>query len=165
MLIRKFGHIACGIATLLSATLLSSAQAEEYGSLYFYGYLKHFKPGARVHEGGMDNLGVSKELHHGLFQFDTGVSTYVDSYYKRSYAVFTNISHEDFRYGIVTPMLGLVCSYKGVTYDSSERRVYCFPLPKVRIGEKSGLFADVAVLPKFGNDTNGWAAIELGYKW
>jgi len=153
------------LVMLLGVFSGSVVQAEEYGTLYVYGYLKHFNPRPTVHEGGMELLGFSKELHHGLFQFDTGANTYVDSYGKRSYSVFSDISHADFNYGILTPVLGLTCTYKGADYDSDRMQTYCLPVPKVRIGEKTGVFANLAGLPKVGSYTNGWLALELGYKW
>jgi hypothetical protein len=140
-------------------------QAEQYGSIYFLGYTKHMQPKPQTREGNIDYIGISKELHYGKFQFDTGVNTYVDSYSKRSYSIFTNVSHSDYRYGYITPVLGLACSYKGVGYDTDAMGVICFPMPKVEIGKKSGLFALVTVIPPFGDLTNGLVGLELGYKW
>ncbi|BAL22557.1 hypothetical protein [Azoarcus sp. KH32C] len=150
---------------LLACFLGSALHAEEYGSIYFYGNLKHADPRPTAHEGGMDLFGLSKELHSGPYQFDTGVKTYVDTYGKRSYAIFSNVSHENFRYGLFTPMLGLTCTYKGEDYGSDKMQTYCFPLPMLRIGQRSGLFADLSALPHVGHYTNGWAALELGFKW
>lgn len=139
--------------------------AEEYGSLYFYGYLKHANPKPSAHEGGMELFGLSKELRSGSFVFDTGVNTYIDSYGKRSYGVFSKVSHDNLRYGIVSPMVSLTCTYKGEDYGSDRMRIYCLPLPVVRIGGRTGLFADISALPKIGQYTNGWAALEVGAKW
>ncbi|HJV25596.1 MAG TPA: hypothetical protein VJ673_07905 [Aromatoleum sp.] len=162
---RCVGRVGFVGTVLLSSLFGSPLHAEEYGSIYFYGYLKHADPKPTAHEGGMDLFGLSKELHSGPYQFDTGIKTYVDTYGKRSYAIFSNVSHENFRYGLFTPMLGLTCTYKGEDYGSDKMRVYCLPLPVLRIGEKKGLFADLSALPHVGHYTNGWASLELGVKW
>jgi hypothetical protein len=139
--------------------------AEEYASFYFFGYLKHVKDDPRNHEGNMRLFGVSKEMHYGDFQFDTGVNTYRDSYRRQSYTIFSNISHEDYRLKYLTPMLGVALTNKGKDYDSSERQTYLLAVPKLRIGAREGLFIDISGLPKIGDITNGWVALETGYKW
>lgn len=149
----------------LAALACTPVHAEEYGSIYFYGYLKHANPKPTAHEGGMDLFGLSKELRSSQFRFDTGFNTYIDSYGKRSYGVFSKVSHDDYRYGIVSPMVSLTCTYKGEDYGSDRMRIYCLPLPVIRIGGSSGLFADISALPKVSQYTNGWAAIEVGAKW
>ena len=113
----------------------------------------------------MELIGYSKELSYGKFIFDTGVNTYIDSYYVRSYTLFSNISYENYRYKIVTPMIEIGITNKGKDYDTSKRQTYCFVIPKVRIGARDGIFVDLSGLPKIGDITNGWLAIELGYQW
>ena len=153
---------------MLSTTVHAEENSDIFGgknSIYFFGYLKHVVNDSRNKEGYMELIGYSRELCYGNFIFDTGVNTYVDSYDVRSYSLFSNVSYENFQYKIVTPMLEMGVTYKGKDYDTSEMQTYPFVIPKIRIGAGSGLFADLSGLPKIGDITNGWVALELGYKW
>lgn len=134
-------------------------------SIYFFGYLKHVVNDSRNKEGYMELFGYSREFCYGKIIFDTGVNTYIDSYDIRSYSLFSNVSYEDFHYKIVTPMLEIGVTYKGKDYDTSEKQTYPFVIPKIRVGAQDGLFVDFSGLPKIGDITNGWVALELGYKW
>lgn len=156
------------LALLVGPGPTCADQAEEpkaHISVYFFGYLKHVVSDSRDHEGNMDLLGISRELRYGKWVFDTGVNTYVDSYNVRSYTLFSKISHADVRYAWFTPLLSVGCTNKGKDYDSDARQTYCFPIPTLRVGKPTGLFADAFALPKIGDITNGWVAVELGYKW
>lgn len=153
---------------MLSTTVHAEENSDILGgknSIYFFGYLKHVVNDSRNKEGYMELIGYSREFCYGNFIFDTGVNTYVDSYDVRSYSLFSNVSYENFQYKIVTPMLEMGVTYKGKDYDTSEMQTYPFIIPKIRIGAGSGLFADFSGLPKIGDITNGWVALELGYKW
>ncbi len=160
------------LAILLSLTLSTALHAGENSdtpggknSIVFFGYVKHVVNDSRNKEGYMAPIGYSRELCYGKFAFDTGVITYVDSYNVRSYALFSNVSYEGFHYGIMTPMVEIGITYKGKDYDTNEMQTYPFIIPKVRIGARDGFFADFSGLPKIGDITNGWVALELGYKW
>jgi hypothetical protein len=152
-------------AVFMFLALPGTCCGEEYGTIIFYGYLKHVVSDPRNHEGNMDLLGFSKEINVARFGFDTGANSYVDSYRKRSYAIFSNISHEDYHFGILTPMLEVGITSKGKDYDKPGRQTYPFLIPKLRLGARDGLFVDLSGLPKVGSITNGWLALELGYKW
>ena len=145
--------------------LLEKSYAEEYGTIIFYGHLKHAVSNPRNNEGNMELIGFSKEFNVGKYRFDTGASTYVDSFNKRGYAIFSNISHQDYHYGIVTPMLEVGVTNKGKDRDKLERQSYPFLIHKLRLGAAEGLFVDLSGLPKIGSTTNGWLALELGYKY
>lgn len=134
-------------------------------SILFFGYAKHVVNDSRNKEGYMESIGYSRELCYEKFTFDTGVYTYIDSYDVRSYALFSNISYEDIRYKLLTPMIEVGVTNKGEDYDSDKRQTYPFIIPKLRLGAEEGIFADFSGLPRIGDITNGWVAIELGYKW
>ena len=159
-------HISKLIALVFTfLALFQTSYAEEYGTIIFYGNLKHALTDSRNHEGNMELIGFSKEFNIDKYRLDTGFSSYLDSYHKRSYVVFSNISHQDYHYGIVTPMLEVGITNKGKDHDSSERKTYPFLIPKLRFGANEGLFVDLSSLPKIKGLTNGWLAIEIGYKY
>lgn len=134
-------------------------------SIIFFGYAKHVVNDSRNKEGYIEAIGYSRELCYGKFMFDSGIATYVDSYDVRSYALFSNVSYEDYRYKLLTPMLEIGVTNKGEDYDSDERQTYPFIIPKIRIGAGDGFFVDFSGLPKIADITNGWVMFELGYKW
>ena len=113
----------------------------------------------------MDYLGFSVEYKTDGKRFDTGIGTYIDSYDKRSYNVFSDISDERFIYGNFRPLLGFYCSYKGRGYDTSSMKLLCFPLLKFRVGGDDGLFTKITAIPHIGTITNGLISAEFGYKW
>ncbi|WP_295387499.1 hypothetical protein [uncultured Thiodictyon sp.] len=113
----------------------------------------------------MEYFGLSKAFQYKKWRFDAGANTFVEAYSQRSYDLFINIAHADFRYSYFTPMLGLNCAYKGVKNGTNNMGVFCFPMPKLRIGKDSGLFALISAIPLFPPYTNGYAALELGYAW
>ncbi|MBK7312451.1 hypothetical protein [Candidatus Aalborgicola defluviihabitans] len=141
------------------------AFAEDHWSVNFYGYLKHVdrEPGYR--EGGMDYFGVSKEASYEAYQFDSGANTFIDTFGKRSYSVFSDVSHADFVYGMLTPMLRLTCIHKGRGSDTSRMVTNCYAVPKIRIGARTGLFADVTLIPQIGDYADAMGMVEFGYKW
>lgn len=141
------------------------AHGEVKHSIYFVGYVRHLKPTPETHQGDMNFLGYSMELRKNEWQFEPGINTYIDSYGKRSYSVFTDISHEAYAYPYFRPLLGLSCMYKGTDYGSDKMAAQCFPLLKFRIGEETKLFANITPVPRIGDLTNGFFAVELGYKW
>jgi hypothetical protein len=140
------------------------ASADDHWSVNFYGYLKHVDRHPGYREGGMDYFGVSRETSYESFQFDSGANTFIDTFGKRSYAVFSDVSYANFRYDLFTPMLRLTCIRKG-TADSDAMRTSCYPVPKLRIGARTGLFADVTLIPQMGDYADAMGLIEIGYKW
>lgn len=138
---------------------------EEKNSLYLLGFVSHVVNDSRNKEGYMELIGYSRELFYGKFIFDIGINTYVDSYYVRSYTLFSNISHTDFQHKWVTPMFVVGVTNKGEDYDTDERQTYAFIIPKIRFGARDGIFADISGLPEIGDITNGWVALEVGYRW
>ena len=140
-------------------------RAEEFGTIYFGGYTRHFKPSEFTHEGNMQYVGYSKEFNHDKLNFDTGVSTFIDSYGKRAFVVFSDISNSDYRFGYFQPILALACTRKGKGYDTDATQSSCFPLLKVRVGSENGLFVKITPIPPIGNVTFGSISFEFGYKW
>lgn len=134
-------------------------------NIYFAGALKHFDTAPENNEGNMEYLALSKDLKKGNWMFETGAGTYIDSYHKRSYIFFSNISHDKYTYNWFKPMLSLACTYKGEELYSNSREVICAPLPKLRIGKSKGLFTNLTFVPKLKKLTNGFIAIEFAYKF
>ena len=143
----------------------NSDQGERFGSFYFAAWVEHIHPGPGDRSGYMEYLGYSKDLRNGLWHFDTGATTFIDSYRQRSFSIFSNVSSDRFVYGYFRPTVELVCAYKGTSINSNKRAIFIFPLPMVRIGAATGLFADVAAVPPLGSLTSGWVGAEFAYKW
>lgn len=163
---RLFARKTVGAGVLLLACVMSpAAHADDYWSVYFYGYLKHVDRHPGFREGGMDFYGFSKETSYDAFQFDSGANTFIDSFGKRSFSVFSDVSHANYRYGMFTPMLRLVCIKKGSGFDTERMHTDCYPVPKIRIGARSGVFADVTLIPQLGDYADAMGLIEFGYKW
>jgi hypothetical protein len=157
---------AASLALLLGAAPAALAQeAPEWrNTVYFYTYITHLEPTPETNED-LKWIGYSRTMQRDKWRFVNGLATYVDSYSVRSYSVFSDISHDDFTWGWVRPALGIQCHYKGKDYGSTERQVYCFPIPKLKFGGDKGLMANLAGTPKIGKLTNGWVTLELGYQW
>jgi len=158
---------AVALALLLVPAVARAEGPEAEGwrnTIYFYTYIKHFEPTPETNEN-LKWIGYSRTFQREKWRFVTGAATYVDSYSVRSYAVFSDISHDDFRLSWVRPALSAQCHYKGRDYGSTERQFYCFPVPKLKFGGDEGLMANLAAVPKLGKITNGWASLELGYQW
>jgi len=84
-------------------------------SIYPLGGVSHFKPKPVTNETAK-YFAISKTIKNDNgWQFENGIGTFKDSYHQRAYMVFSNISHENYRYGLFTPMLNLHCAYKGHT--------------------------------------------------
>ena len=113
----------------------------------------------------MEYLALSKDYKKGNWLFETGAGTYIDSYYLRSYMVFSNVSHDRFTYNWIKPMVSLTCTYKGKELNNDARETICAPLPKIRIGKHKGLFSNITYIPKYKELTNGFIGIEFGYKF
>lgn len=137
----------------------------EHHSIYFASYVRHFQPQEETRDGSMDNLGYSAEFQIDDWQIEPGINTFIDSYNKRSYSLFTDISHEHYAYPYYRPVLSLSCMYKGIQYSSDEMALRCYPLIKFRIGDETKLFANIVPIPHVGDTTNGFIAVEIGYKW
>jgi len=146
-------------------TSLYSTDVFKGVSLYPFGYVKHSKPTPQTHEGSMEYFGISKIFVNEKWTFDTGVGTFVDSYSIRSYKVFTNVSHRDFTWGVLTPILSLELYSKGKGYESNQKHQFLYPGFKVRVGNEDGLFMYIQPVPKLGTLTNGFVAIEVGYRF
>ncbi|MEZ5541677.1 MAG: hypothetical protein R3F42_06500 [Pseudomonadota bacterium] len=152
-------------AFLLSLLLLSGCVATGTSSLYVYGYDKHFEPTPRTNEGNMGFVGYSRDYSRDKWNFETGISTYVDSYSKQSLMVFSNVSHEDYRYRYFTPVISLNCAYKGNSYEKDTMKLICTPPVSLRFGADTGLFVNVTPVPKVGSLTNGLISALIGYKF
>ena len=71
----------------------------------------------------------------------------------------------DFVYGMLAPMLRLTCIHKGRGSDASRMVTNCYAVPKIRIGARTGLFADVTLIPQIGDYADAMGMVEFGYKW
>lgn len=149
---------------LLSTTNLSADLLDDV-SLYPLGIVKHYKVKPETHDGNLSYFAASKSIKKNSWTFENGAGTFVDTYYKRAYVVFSNISHDNYKYGLLTPMLNIHCAYKGHSYTKQNRKLQCYPLFKLRIGRDKGLFTNIIPLPKVGEVTNGLVAFEVGYKF
>jgi hypothetical protein len=143
----------------------AAAEDGALNSIYFAGFVQHAKSRPETNNGNVDFLAFSRDFKRNDWHFDTGVGTFVDTFHQRSYALFTNITHDRLRWGMVRPMLTLTCMYKGDDYDSDKMKVLCIPPVKFRIGDDDGLFANLMALPKIGNLTNGLYSLEIGYRF
>jgi len=152
----------------VSIFLLSNLYGSEFLkniTLYPFGYVKHAKPTPLTNEGSMDYFAISKMFSHEKWNFDTGVGTFVDSYSIRSYKVFTNISYSEYKWGFLTPIVSMEFYSKGEAYGSSNRHQFLYPSFKLRVGEEDGLFMYIQPVPKLGTLTNGFVAVEVGYRF
>ena len=134
-------------------------------SIYFLGLSQHFESTKKTRDGNMAMLGYSRDLERKPWHFENGAATFIDSYNQRSYAVFSNISHESIGTAHFKPTLGLNCAYKGYTYKHNGKKLLCTPPIKFRIGNDKGIFAYLTPIPKIGGLTNGLVTMEVGYKF
>lgn len=144
---------------------LSFAQDKEKQSIFFAGYLKHRQATPMTHEGFISFLGYSREYTKDKLKIEPGINTYVDSYSIRSYTAFVDISHDTYAYAYFRPILNLSMMYKGIGYSSDEMRLKFTPMVKFRIGGDTKLFINIVPVPPIRNTTNGFLAMEFGYKW
>lgn len=134
-------------------------------SLFFLGLTKHIKPQPKTNEGSLDLIGYAYNTERKNWNFETGFTTFNDSYHERSYAIFTNISNDNWNTKHIQPTLNINCAYKGYTYAHEGKRWLCSPPVQFRIGKEKGLFAYVMPVPKLGNTTNGFVSVEAGYRY
>lgn len=149
----------------LSFFSFAYADKKDNYSFYFTGLLYHFDTAPENNDANMDYFAFSKDFRKGNWLFENGAGTYLDTYYKRSYLVFSNITHDRFRKEWYSLMLSLNCTYKGKELDSNKRETICGPLAKLSIGKRKGLFSNVTLMPKHEDLTNGFVGIEFGYKF
>ena len=135
-------------------------------SIYPFGGTIHFnRSDNKSNDGSLSYLAASKSYVNNHWSFENGVGTFIDTFNLRSYIAFSDISHDEYKLGIVTPMLNIHCSYKGYSHSTTDRKVQCYPAVKFRIGQSSGLFANITPIPKIKGLTYGQIAFELGYKF
>ena len=79
--------------------------------------------------------------------------------------MFTDISHDSFYFFYIRPVVSLSCMHKGNSYERDEMKSRCAPLLKIRIGDEKNLFANIVPVPYVKGVTNGWIAVEVGYRW
>ena len=134
-------------------------------TLFLFGATKHFKPHPKTNEGSLDLIGYAYNTERKNWNFETGFTTFNDSYHERSYAIFTNISNDNWNTKHIQPTLNINCAYKGYTYAHEGKRWLCSPPIQFRIGKEKGLFAYVMPVPKVGGVTNGLVFVEAGYRY
>ena len=134
-------------------------------SLYPMGFVRHFIVKPKANDGNLDYIAGSKSSKKDGWTFENGAGTFIDTYHQRSYMIFSNISHDNYKYGIYTPMLNVHCAYKGYSYSKDDRKIQCYPSFKLRIGRDKGFFTNIMPVPKVGSLTNGLVTIEIGYKF
>jgi hypothetical protein len=134
-------------------------------SIYPFGGTYHFNRTPKNNDGNLDYLGISKSIKKDSWMFENGVGTFIDSYHLRSYIVFSNISYDTHKLGLLKPMLNLHCAYRGYSYNNDDRRIQCYPALKFRIGKEKGLFTNITPIPKIKGLTDGQITFEVGYKF
>ncbi len=144
---------------------LSGCVGTGASSLYFAGFNKHAEPTPSTNEGNMGFVGYSRDYERDNWNFETGLSTYVDSYNQQSYMVFSNVSHDEYRTAYFTPVVSLSCSYKGDSYTSDRMKLICGPPLSLRLGKDQGFFGLITPVPKLGTLTNGFVSVLFGYKF
>ena len=154
-------------AILLLSFLSTACTNSRSSSIYVAGVSKHLDSDhPDTNEGNMEYFGYSQDFERNNWLYENGVSTFIDSYSVRSYMLTSNISHENWEYwGILSPMIGVNCALKGYDHSHERRRWLCTPPIKLRVGKKTGLFANIMATPKIGDITNGLVAAEFGYKF
>ncbi len=149
--------------------LSTYSYAEDYlkdYNIYFFGVVKHFKPSSdSTNEGNMNYFAISKSKKYTSWELEGGIGTYIDSYSLRSYTLFSNIYSDDYKYGIVKPMLNLAVHYKGDSYTSDKRKIKIAPSLKIRVGDTDGFFVDIMPVPYIKGLTNGFISLEFGYQF
>lgn len=152
---------------MLVFTSLNGNSSELFKDLSIYplGYVRHFELAPKVNDGNLNYFAVSKTRKKNAWRFESGVGTFVDSYHKRAYIFFSDISHENYQYGLFRPVLNVHCAYKGHSSNEDDRKLQCYPSFKLRVGNKKGLFINLIPIPKVGGVTNGLMAFEIGYKF
>lgn len=153
------------IISLFVITNLYSTDMFKGVSLYPFGIVEHLEPVEETYEGSMKYFAISKTFDYEDWCFEAGGGTFIDSYEVKSYRIFTNISHKDYRWGIFTPMLAIDFYSKGEEYSSDKRKQIIAPGFKLRIGDEDGLFMNIQPVPKISDLTNGFIAVEFGYKF
>lgn len=148
-----------------SSFMRKNLKSSTLTSIGFFGFVKHARPTPQTHEGNMDYMSIGRTNHYKNFDFENGIGTYMDSYNKHSYVLFSNVSNNKIRSKYINLAIGLHCSFKGVDYGSDKRKWVCSPPLKVRVGSKKGLFAYITPIPKIGSLTNGLLAIESGLRF
>jgi len=151
--------------TLFITTFTHAEDILKDYSIYFFGVVQHFDPVPDTQEGNMEYFSISKSNNYKNWEFETGLGTYIDSYGIRAYKLYTNISSENFRFWIFQPRLGIAIHSKGVEYNSNERKTVIISTPQLRVGDINGLFMNIMPIPKLSPYTNGFVAVEFGYKF
>lgn len=153
------------ICTITLSLSLSGCVATGTSSLYFAGFNKHAEPTPRTNEGNMGFVGYSRDYEKDDWNFETGVSTFVDSYHQQSYMAFSNVTHDEYQSRHFAPVLSLNCAYKGDSYTSDSMKLICAPPLSLRIGKQLGFFGLVTPVPKIGTLTNGFVSVLFGYRF
>jgi len=154
-----------GICTFIQLLLVTGCVSTGTGNLYFAGFIKHHRPTPKTNEGDMNYFGLSGDFERDKWNFETGASTFVDSYNKQSYMIFSNVSHDDYRWRYLTPVVSLHCAYKGNSYYDDSMKLICAPPVSLRVGPDKGLFVYITPVPKFGHLTNGFVSALFGYRF
>ena len=134
-------------------------------AIYPFGGSFHFKKEKQTKNGNLNYFAVSKFEHKDAWHFEKGIGTFVDTYHVRSFIAFGEVSHDNYKYGLITPLINAHCAYKGHTHKNKGRRLQCFPSLKFKIGRDKGVFLKVTPIPKLGSLTNGQIVFEMGYKF
>ena len=142
----------------------SASSSDEY-AVYPLGGSFHFKKEKKTNDGNLNYFALSKFDHKDAWHFEKGVGTFIDTYHVRSFIAFGEVSHDNYKYGLITPLLNAHCAYKGHTHKHKGRRLQCFPVLKFKIGRDKGAFLKVTPVPKLGKLTNGQIVFEMGYKF
>ena len=112
-------------ATLLLTLLIASSAYSQNNltdyTLYPFGGSYHFKTTKETKNGNLHYIALTKTLKKEAWNIETGAGTFIDTYHVRSYIGFSDISHDDYHYGIITPLLSVNCAYKGYEHSTRNR--------------------------------------------
>ena len=134
-------------------------------SVFFLGVKKQFNPVNVEGEKNLKYFAYAKNTEYQNWNIETGVGTFEDSYDKRSYLVFSNVSNDRFNTRYLQPTVSLSCAYKGYSHEHDDKKWYCAPPLKLRIGKEKGLFTYITPVPRINDDTHGFVAMEVGYRF
>ena len=149
---------------LLPSLLYANDRSHHY-TFYPLGGSFHFKTDKKTNDGNLNYFAFSKTRHRGAWHFEQGVGTFIDTFHVRSFIAFSEVSHDDYQYGMITPLLNTHCAYKGRSHKHKKRSLQCAPVLKFRIGDDKGLILKLTPIPKVKGITNGQLTFEIGYRF
>ncbi len=160
----KIKSLSCFVLLLTSPNAYTEDFLTKY-TVYPFGGSFHFKTTKETNNGNLNYFAITKTDKKDAWRFENGIGTFIDTYHVRSYLAFSDITHDKYKYGMITPILSANCAYKGYKHSTKKRRLQCFPLLKFKLAKNKGLILKITPIPKFKRITNGQITFEIGYKF